>query len=136
MNVKRNRFLPTAFLTLILSIVLLALILNITNPSDIGAIGILFVLVLVYALFFSLFIIASHIVWVIVDFLRAGKKNSVVNKARTMRRQKLSNYISAILAFAPLFIISLNSLGQIRIWDVLLIVLFEALAIFYVHKRI
>jgi hypothetical protein len=50
--------------------------------------------------------------------------------------RKRTIYISVALAFVPLFLISLNSIGQLQLRDVFLILLIEALAIFYIIKRV
>ena len=131
----KRKHLILAITSFVLSAVALALLFNMTNPNSGGAAGILVVLVLIYVLFFTAFIVILYLVWFIVRFIRSGSRKSVVADAKIKKLQKKSIYIAAVVALVPLFIISLNSLGQIRIWDILLIVLFEALAIFYISKR-
>ncbi|MDR1969771.1 MAG: hypothetical protein LBQ11_00265 [Candidatus Nomurabacteria bacterium] len=49
-------------------------------------------------------------------------------------RQRLT-LILAALSFVPIFLISLNSIGQLGFRDIALIIVIEGLLIFYIIKR-
>jgi len=48
---------------------------------------------------------------------------------------KVSYYIASIIAFMPVLLLAMQSVNQLTIRDVLLVVLFTGLAIFYVSRR-
>ena len=48
---------------------------------------------------------------------------------------KSSYYIASIIAFAPVLLLAMQSVNQLTIGDVLLVVLFTGLAIFYIVRR-
>lgn len=44
-------------------------------------------------------------------------------------------YIASVLAFAPVLLLAMQSVGQLQIRDIVLMVAFVSIAIFYVLKR-
>jgi hypothetical protein len=60
-----------------------------------------------------------------------NKKREEVRKIRMKKVQ----YISGVLSLAPIFIMSFFSLGAINLPEVLVVLLIEVVAIFFINKR-
>jgi len=110
----------------------LFLITNLIGPSDFGVGGIFLVLITIYVLCFLILVLGSRLLEKVIITHSADKTVSNIYINRLRRRSLL---ISAALAFAPLLLISMNSLGNVQIWYVVLVVLFECVAIFFIIKR-
>ena len=119
---------------LLVSVAALVLLLNITNPTSAGSIGVLLVFANIYLVTFfaSMAIVSfSRIVYAAV---RMPKKNALsAEKQRAFRRKVVS--VVVVLNFAPIFLISMNSIGQLNFISVVLFFAIEAVAIFYVLRR-
>ena len=112
---------------------LLFVILTTVAPSTAGAFGILVVFLLSYIATLSAFTFA---LWLLGQFIakingrfkkRVGAKNAV-----TLKR---AYYYSSILALAPVIIISLQSVGEVGLYEIGLVGLFLILGCVYVAKR-
>lgn len=103
-----------------------------TSPLEAGPLGMLVVFILVYIFCLgSFFIILHSSESLLKRVARAiGKKHT--GESLHFRR---SYYIASVLAFMPVFLIAMHSVGQLRLQDVLLIIGFVLIAIFYVTKR-
>jgi len=113
---------------------ILILLLSLVDPSSVSAFGLLGVMTVVYVFFFVLFVFLYRVVKLLARFF--GGSKTTKDTIKQQRNQRKTPYIIAVLAFVPLFLVSFNSLGQINILNLSLIVLFEALAIFYIVKRV
>ncbi len=106
---------------------------SMTNPITAGPAGMLLVFFLVYILFASSFFI----------FLHAGLEfiSRILNKYRSVNlkewriRVRKSYYIASVVAFGPVLLLAMQSVGQLQFRDVLLTVVFLGIAVFYVIKR-
>lgn len=111
----------------------LFLVFSLTNPLDAGPGGMLLVFFLVYILFASVFFI----------FLNGGIGliGRLLNKYRKVNLKewqigvRKSYYIASVLAFGPVLLLAMQSVGQLQLRDVILALVFLAIAIFYVVKR-
>ena len=107
-----------------------------TNPSTAGPMGVLFVFLLLYFFWASLLFTLIHLSSVVLGkskifrFLLSKSKH---DGARF--NWKSSYYIASIIAFVPVLLLALQSVNQLSPRDVLLVLLFTALAIFYVTRR-
>jgi len=104
------------------------LLMNSTTPSEAHPIIIL--------LFFLLLYIAVLIV--VMAGLVAGSK--LISKMSRRRQRSTIAYdqaymIASLLALAPVMLVAMNSVGGVSFREVLLIVLFELIALFYLWKR-
>ena len=112
----------------------LILLMFLVDPSDINAFGLLGILAITYIFFFVLFMFLYRVIELIRNFFKSQNKSK--DPIKQQKNQRKIPYIIAVLAFIPLFLISFNSLGQVNILTLSLIVLFEVLAIFYIVKRV
>lgn len=124
--IKFNRFfyvLPVA------SVLLLLCIWNFTNPKNVGPLGVLAVFLILYIFWLS----------VIFLILRSGLIifKRIYARSRHQRRlsEKRAYYVASIVAFLPVLLLGLHSVGQLELRDIALAVLFVGLAVFYALKR-
>lgn len=114
-------------LSTLLSVVLVSTILQSTSPSTIHPLGILVIFVLFYVLALGALTFFLKIISTIVA--KVQKKPS-----ETLSLQQ-SYYYASVLALAPVMIVGARSIGRSGGYDVILIILFELLACFYISKR-
>ncbi len=118
-----KKYLP--YLLPIMSFVGLTVLLNRTNPLDVGPAGILLVFGLVYVFISSsLYLLLTLAMMLLAYFVTT----------RATSRRKLY-YLASIIAFAPVFLLALNSIGQLELKDFILVFCLVGLACFYVLKR-
>lgn len=111
----------------------LFLIFSLTNPLSAGPAGMLLVFFLVYVLFASVFFIFLHVgLGVISKILNRYKE---INFREWKIGVRKSYYIASVLAFGPVLLLAMRSVGQLQLRDVVLTVAFLSIAIFYVMKR-
>ena len=133
-NHLRNRLWYGIYLTPFVSVLLLLYIWNTTNPGTTGPLGILFVFVLLYLFWASIFFILLHAGFAIF------RKTNLFRLFMSRREDKpfnwkLSYYVASIIAFMPVLLLAMQSVNQLTIRDVLLVLGFTGLAIFYVIRR-
>ena len=104
-----------------IGLAILAIMLIITSPTEVGPLGVL--------LFFTtLYIVMFGVVTLLMQAFQriAFKKNEFKNK----------DYLySAVLAFGPIMLLMARSFGAINLWTISLVVIFLGLAEFLVYKR-
>lgn len=117
----------------VISLCLLALLLNITAPTTIGPLGILTVFILGYLSSLGM-----------MTYLIYGASRLFVHlgTAFTIKRPlapipfKVAYYYSTVIAAAPIMLIGLQSVGNGGIYEFLLVVLFVVIGYVYITKRI
>jgi len=122
------------FATLLLAVIGITLVTNLTNPLSAGPLGILVVFALVYACTLALLLLLVRLLEIVYRLLSSAPM-TVAKKDRIRRWRKQSTLIMAALSFVPIFLISLNSIGQLGLKDIALIIVIEILLIFYIIKR-
>ncbi len=108
---------------------------NTTNPATVGPFGILLVFIVLYVFWLSVFFVFLHIGFLLL------RKTSLLDSLRRRRQGKvfrthIAYYVASILAFAPVLILAMQSVNQLTLRDVGLVVLFIGLMIFYILKRV
>jgi hypothetical protein len=116
----------------VLAMVVLFILWQNTTPSTIGPLGVLFVFVLMYVsvlgvLTFLLFGLNKIIV----------KLSTSVTVRKPMSRMTLgrSYYFASVMALAPVMIVGMQSVGEVGLYELLLVVLFVGIACIYIAKR-
>lgn len=109
----------------VVSFVGLVLLLNRTNPLDVGPAGILVVFGFAYVFISSTLYLLLTLVMTLLAYF--------VSISATSRRRLY--YLSSIIAVAPVFLLALNSIGQLELKDFVLVVCLVGFACFYVVKR-
>lgn len=113
----------------VLTLVALLAIFSLTNPIGIGPVGVLLVFVLFYVLFASSFFLILYF---------GGALLAKLSQRRLQAKGMASHrayYISSVLAFGPVLLIALQSVGQLKPQDITLVVILLAIAVFYVVRR-
>ena len=111
---------------------LLLLVLNLTTPSTAGAGGILIVFLLGYI---TATTVIAFGVWAAIRLwsrVEMEMKWAHTKKAITLRR---AYYYASVIALAPVIIVSLQSVGGVGLYELILIGLFVVLGCVYVAKR-
>jgi len=117
----------------VLAIIFLLLILNSTNPLDGGPVVILLVFILLYIVCAGLFFVLLNSGLRMASKLWARRKSINAREWRIGVRR--AYYIASVLAFGPVLLLAMQSVGQLQFRDVLLVFVLLSLAIFYVIKR-
>ncbi|MGB4957685.1 MAG: hypothetical protein WBO49_04495 [Candidatus Saccharimonas sp.] len=109
--------------------VLLSALMQSTSPSTIHPVVILLVFILIYVLALG---VLAFLIYGIGRIVHARHAKNQAAKPFTITR---AYYFASVLALAPVMLIGARSVGRTGFVDILLIMLFEALACFYIAKR-
>lgn len=120
--IKRLPYLVYALPVFLL--VAIIFVLQLTSPLALGPAGILCVFGLFYAAINSALFAALYFAAFVVN--RFSKKHFSTRKAY---------YVASVLALGPVFMMALNTLGQLGLVEVLLVVVLLGIACFYVIRR-
>jgi len=115
----------TIYAAPLVALLALGFVLNTTNPLQSGPLVILAVFVLIYVVVISLLSAVLHFITTVVRMLRPDSHFS-------MRR---GYYVVSIVGLAPVLFIALNTLGQLDMLEIILILLLVGLGCFYVIRR-
>jgi len=108
------------------AVILLATMMNLTTPSEIGPLG-----VLVFFTFMYLISLGVMVGLCRIFFALRGKLKK--NKARVGVRR--SYYYGSVLAFVPIILIFMRSFGELNVLEIALVVFFALVGCFYITKR-
>ena len=100
-------------------------VVNHTSPLQIGPAGILLVFILFYALTASFLFVVAHV---------ANKVWCVISKRKSVSMRRIY-YLTSVVAFGPVFMIALNTLGQLGPTEIVLVWVLIILGGFYVSRR-
>ena len=121
----------------ILSISCLYFLLNLFSPSSAGPLGVLVVFASIYVFSFSTLSLVARMLESVNKALRPRcQVGSQVQRDKQQIHQKRTNLIAAVLSLAPIFLVSLNSIGELGFTDISLIIIIESLLIFYIFKKV
>ncbi len=108
------------------SFVLLSALLQSTSPSTIHPLGILAVFILFYALALGVLTFFMYTLAHMLSVFRTNKQP--VNLQQVY-------YYASVLALGPVLALGMRSIGRANIYDMMLIIVFEIIACFYIAKR-
>lgn len=126
--------LPRTVATLsIVSLCLLILLLTFTSPATAGPFGLLLLFIAAYMTFLGL-----------ISFFLFGMNRLIVMVSVSMSPRKplrpmefrRAYYFSTVLAAAPVMLIGLQSVQSVGVYELILVIIFEAVACLYVSKRL
>ncbi len=122
-----NRFKHIVRVLPFVSLLLLFVVINVTDPTK-NVASILLVFLLLYAFFASVFYIVLH---ELLHKFQFGK-----NQIRPGRMpHQRAYYIASALAFVPVILLAMQSLQQVKPFDIILVSVLTTLVIFYIVKR-
>lgn len=116
-------------LSTLLAFVFLSALLQSTSPSTIHPAGILVVFILLYVL--ALGVLTFCLAAISQIMVRVASRTS---ESRAMTLQQ-AYYYASVLALAPVMLLGARSIGRTGVYDIVLIMLFECIACFYIAKR-
>ncbi|MEO5691478.1 MAG: hypothetical protein ABIQ64_04810 [Candidatus Saccharimonadales bacterium] len=111
----------------LVSIVLLFVVINVTDPTK-NVASILLVFLLLYAFFASVFYIVLH------ELLHKFQFGAQRVRPGRMPHQR-AYYIASALAFVPVILLAMQSLQQVKPFDIVLVGVLTTLVVFYIVKR-
>lgn len=110
------------------------LMLTQTSPNEVGPLGVLGFFAMVYLLFLGLIAAFMYGVYRIFSlFLASFRKGQPVAVRQIQNAAFFLKYSSA-LAFVPIAVIAKQSTGGVGIFDIILLIIVEIIAIIYISK--
>jgi hypothetical protein len=98
---------------------------NATSPLQNGPFSVLIAFVLMYLL------ISSALYMLLVSIMGVLKRLSLTGPIN----KRLTYYLTSVIALGPVFLLALNTLNQIELKDIALVVVLISLGCFYVIRR-
>lgn len=111
--------------------VLLSTLLQSTSPSTIHPIGILVIFVLFYLLALGVLTFFMFAVGKLMILIPMRQRRELASSITLQQ----SYYYASVIALAPVLFVAMRSIGRGSVWDIVLILIFEAIACFYISKR-
>lgn len=117
---------------LLAAAIALSLLLQSTNPSTAGPVGLLAVFFLLYVLLvcvltWLLFWLGQAVVYL--------TRPVVLKKPLQPMSMSHAYYYASIIALAPVMLLAMRSVSQLGVYEIVLVILFVAIGVFYVKKR-
>lgn len=115
-----------------ISLIIAGLMLTMTRPGEVGPFGILAFFVLLYLSAGSIiYMLLTGIIYVLMRVLPPGSLRLWLENVSHTKVY----YYTTVLALAPVVLLGMASVGSIGGLDIVLVVLFEILACFYISRR-
>jgi len=118
-----------AFMT-VCSIVGVLAIMQSSTPSHSSPLIILLVFLLLYMAACGMLTFLLYGVRLAVVCISKGKLNDCTN---TLFSRSIA--YGSVLAFSPIILVAVQSIGGLKLYEIILVVVFETVAIFYVYKQ-
>ena len=112
--------------------VLFIIVIQTTEPSTIGPVGLLAVFFLLYIWLLGLI---TLFLWLSALVLARIAKPFTIKKPIAALSLQRSYYFSSIIALGPVMMLAMQSIGSLGFYEVILIVIFLVVGILYVSKR-
>jgi hypothetical protein len=116
----------------VVAVVVLIITLQLTTPSTIGPLGLLFVFILIYVAILSMLTFLLHAGSRVIT--RASQTLAVRRPMRPLTLQR-AYYYGSVVSLAPVMLIGMQSVGVVGIYEILLIGAFTTLTCVYIAKR-
>jgi hypothetical protein len=115
-----------------ISLIIAGLMLTMTRPGEVGPFGVLAFFVLLYLSAGSIiYMLLTGIIYVLMRVLPPGSLRLWLENVSHTKVY----YYTTVLALAPVVLLGMASVGSIGGLDIVLVVLFEILACFYISRR-
>lgn len=119
-------------ITTLVSLGLLAVLLNITTPATVGPFGVLSIFVLAYILSLGLITV---FIYAMSNLLSRLSSVLVTRRPFPKLTLKRAYYFSTILAAVPVMLIGLQSVGAIGPYQLFLLTVFVVIGFLYISKK-
>jgi hypothetical protein len=117
--------------TIIASIILI-IVLQATNPSTVGPLGLLAVFFLLYIILLG---VTTEVLWVSSHLIHTVGRRFTTRRPPGRLSLKRAYYYSTVLALGPVMALAMISIGSFGPYEVVLIVAFLLVAMLYVSRR-
>jgi len=114
------------------AVLALALVMQSIDPTQTGPLGILIVFILIYL---SLLGVLTFLLYGVSRAIRRLTAAFTVKKPFGVLSLSRSYYLASVIALAPVMFIGMQSVGEVGVYEVVLVVLFVAIGCFYIAKR-
>ena len=112
--------------------VMLGVLLTTTTPVTAGPFGILVIFILIYVMTLA---VVTYILRAITLMYSRIRTLTVSRKPVLPLTLKRSYYFASVIALAPVILLGMQSVGEVGLYDLVLVVLFIGIATAYVAKR-
>jgi hypothetical protein len=116
----------------IVAMLLLTLLLHTTVPATAGPLGILVVFILMYVS--ALGVLTFFIYSISKVSARLSRSITVKRPLQTLSLNR-SYYFSSVIALVPVMFIGMQSVGEVGVYEILLVTIFAVIACVYIAKR-
>lgn len=120
-------------ISMVIAMLLLAVLLQTTTPASIGPLGILFVFILLYV---SALGVLTFLLYALSGVTAKMAGTFVTRRPMEPFSLRRSYYYASVLALTPVLLVGMQSVGQVGVYDVLLVLMFEVIACIYIAKRV
>lgn len=121
--------------SLCLAIILLILLLNFTNPTSLGSLGVLLVFVNIYLITFLASLLVVRLAVSFHRIIRPPVSKNALRDTKANASRRKATAVVAVLNFMPIFFISMASIAQLSFLSILLLLVFEIIVVFYISRR-
>lgn len=118
--------------TTAISIVMLVVLLFTTTPLQTGPLGILGFFVFMYSTALGVLTFLFHGISALLARVTSMKSGRYTTRELSLRR---SYYYASVVALVPIMLIAMQSVGEVGIYQLLLIIFFVVIAWIYVTNR-
>ena len=116
----------------VISLLAIGIMLNVVSPGEVGPFGVLAFFVLLYLSAGSIiYMLLTGIIYVLMRVLPPGSLRFWLENVSHTKVY----YYTTVLALAPVVLLGMASVGSVGGLDIVLVVLFEILACFYISRR-
>ncbi|MES2876723.1 MAG: hypothetical protein V4678_04625 [Patescibacteria group bacterium] len=112
--------------------IILIIMLQTTNPSTVGPLGLLAVFFLLYVIILGAM---TEVLWVGSKVIQTVGRRFASRRPLGRLSLQRAYYFSTVLALGPVIMLAMISIGSFGIYELLLIVVFLGVALLYVSRR-
>lgn len=113
--------------------IVLSLITQSSSPDTIGPVGLLAVFFLLYIVFVGIFTWLLHGISVLVAY---ALKPIVLKRPLRPLPMSHAYYYASVVALVPILLSAIQSVSRVGVYEIVLILLFLVISIFYIRKRL
>lgn len=114
------------------SVVLVAALLQLTSPANVGPFGVFVLFVLIYLSVFG--VLTFFIFWM----SQIASRIVLLTRARRAIQPlgfRRAYYFASVSALAPVMVVGMQSVGEVGIYETFLVIFFTVIACVYIAKR-
>ena len=114
------------------ALVLLTVLLQTTTPATIGPLGILVIFVLMYV---SAVGMLTFLLWSSNRLIARAMAYGSVKRPLQQLSMRKAYYFASVIALAPVMVVGMQSVGEVGVYELLLVMVFVSISCVYIAKR-